>query len=56
MIESSDFRMTRIPLNHGGGHMPAVGFGTLIPNRIQTRQRFNEVVKTGIPGFIPQGK
>ena len=23
-------------------------------NRIQTRQRFNEVVKTGIPGFIPQ--
>ena len=25
-------------------------------NRIQTRQRFNEVVKTGSPGFIPQGK
>jgi aldehyde reductase len=25
-------------------------------NRIQTRQRLNEVVKTGIPGFIPQGK
>jgi hypothetical protein len=24
--------------------------------RIQTRQRFNEVVKTGSPGFIPQGK
>jgi aldehyde reductase len=24
-------------------------------NRIQTRQRFNEVVKTGTPGFIPQG-
>jgi diketogulonate reductase-like aldo/keto reductase len=24
--------------------------------RIQTRQRFNDVVKTGIPGFIPQGK
>ena len=23
-------------------------------NRIQTRQRLNEVVKTGIPGFIPQ--
>jgi len=22
-------------------------------NRIQTRQRFNEVVKTGSPGFIP---
>jgi alcohol dehydrogenase (NADP+) len=25
-------------------------------NRIQTRQRLNEVVKTGIPGFIPQAK
>jgi diketogulonate reductase-like aldo/keto reductase len=25
-------------------------------NRIQTRQRFNEVVKTGSPGFIPQDK
>jgi alcohol dehydrogenase (NADP+) len=24
-------------------------------NRIQTRQRFNQVVKTGSPGFIPQG-
>ena len=25
-------------------------------NRIQTRQRFNDVVKTGSPGFIPRGK
>ena len=25
-------------------------------NRIQTRQRFNEVVKTGSPGFIPKGR
>ena len=24
-------------------------------NRIQTRKRLNTVVKTGIPGFIPQG-
>jgi alcohol dehydrogenase (NADP+) len=24
-------------------------------NRIQTRQRLNTVVKTGVPGFIPQG-
>ena len=24
-------------------------------NPIQTRQRLNEVVKTGIPGFIPEG-
>jgi aldehyde reductase len=25
-------------------------------NRIQTRHRLNEVVKTGVPGFIPQGR
>jgi len=25
-------------------------------NRIQTRQRLNQVVKTGSPGFIPQGR
>jgi alcohol dehydrogenase (NADP+) len=25
-------------------------------NRIETRQRFNQVVKTGSPGFIPQGR
>jgi alcohol dehydrogenase (NADP+) len=25
-------------------------------NRIQTRQRLNQVVKTGVPGFIPQGR
>jgi alcohol dehydrogenase (NADP+) len=25
-------------------------------NRIQTRQRLNPVVSTGVPGFIPQGK
>jgi len=32
MIESSDLRMTRIPLAHGAGRMPALGFGTLIPD------------------------
>jgi len=25
-------------------------------NRIQTRQRFNQLVKNGSPGFIPQGR
>ena len=25
-------------------------------SRIQTRQRLNEVVKTGVPGFVPQGR
>ena len=25
-------------------------------SRIQTRRRLNEVVKTGVPGFIPRGE
>src|SRR4029453_7703730 len=36
MIESSDLRTTRIPLNQGAGHMPALGFGTLIPDAALT--------------------
>jgi alcohol dehydrogenase (NADP+) len=36
MIESSDLRITRIPLNHGAGQMPALGFGTLIPDAALT--------------------
>ena len=34
--------------------LPEDAFGEI--NRIQTRQRLNNVVNTGIPGFIPQGK
>ena len=36
MIASSDLRNTRLPLNHGVGHMPALGFGTLIPDKVVT--------------------
>ena len=32
MVESSEFRSTRIPLNEGTGQMPVLGFGTLIPD------------------------
>ncbi len=31
MTTSDKFREMRIPLNHGSGAIPAVGFGTLIP-------------------------
>jgi diketogulonate reductase-like aldo/keto reductase len=34
--------------------LPADAFDEI--NRIQTRQRFNEVVKTGSPGFIPRSR
>jgi hypothetical protein len=38
MATPDAFRYTRIPLAHGPGAMPAVGFGTLIPDPIATRQ------------------
>ena len=36
MIEPSDLRMTRIALDHGAGHMRALGFGTLTPGAAVT--------------------
>ena len=39
MIESSDLRIRRIPLKHGTGQMPALGFGTLIPDPAVTATR-----------------
>src|ERR1700755_3451819 len=36
MTGSSDLRLTRIPLNNGSGQMPALGFGTLIPDAAVT--------------------
>jgi hypothetical protein len=43
MIESSDLRMTRIPFSRRAGQMPALGFGTLIPDAAlveRERKRF----------------
>ena len=36
MIAASDFRATKLPLSHGAGLMPALGFGTLIADRAET--------------------
>src|SRR5215475_10349485 len=37
MPESDNLRHTRIPLNNGSGAIPALGFGTLIPDPVATR-------------------
>jgi alcohol dehydrogenase (NADP+) len=47
MIESSDFRMTTMPLNHGGGHMPVFGFGTLISDPAVTRTATQAALEVG---------
>ena len=51
MIESSDLRMNRIPLNHGTGHMPALGFGTLIPDAALTITATRDALESGFRHF-----
>ena len=51
MIESSDLRMTRIPLRHGAGHMPALGFGTLIPDPAVTITATRDALDAGFRHF-----
>ena len=40
-------RYTRIPLAHGSGAIPAVGFGTLIPELLATRQATKTALEVG---------
>src|ERR1700740_1968588 len=51
MIESSDLRMTRIPLTHGTGNIPALGFGTLIPDPALTITATRDALEAGFRHF-----
>ncbi|SOE54350.1 Aldo/keto reductase [Burkholderia sp. OK233] len=51
MVESSDFRVRRIVLNHGGGRMPAVGFGTLISDVATTASATRDALEVGYRHF-----
>jgi len=51
MIESSDLRMTRMPLNNGAGSMPALGFGTLIPDTTVTKTATRDALDAGFRHF-----
>ena len=51
MIESSDFQLTRIPLNNGAGRMPALGFGTLIPDPTVTITATRDALNAGFRHF-----
>ncbi|HTF44439.1 MAG TPA: aldo/keto reductase [Terriglobales bacterium] len=51
MIESSDFRMTRMRLNHGSGDMPVLGFGTLIPDAATTISATRDALEAGFRHF-----
>ena len=51
MIESSDLRMSRIPLSHGAGRIPALGFGTLIPDPAVTITATKDALAAGFRHF-----
>jgi len=51
MIESSDFRTKKIPLNQGAGYMPVLGFGTLIPDVATTISATKDALEAGFRHF-----
>src|ERR1700749_3109972 len=51
MTTSDGLRDTRIPLNHGFGTVPAVGFGTLIPDPLVTGQATKTALEVGFRHF-----
>ena len=51
MAPQDTLRYTRIPLTHGSGAIPAVGFGTLIPDPVATRQATKAALEVGFRHF-----
>lgn len=51
MTESSDFRLARLPLKNGAGRMPALGFGTLIPDAAVTITATRAALDAGFRHF-----
>jgi aldehyde reductase len=51
MIDFSDLRLKRMPLNNGSGQMPALGFGTLIPDAAVTITATREALEAGFRHF-----
>ena len=47
MATPDTLRHTRIPLTHGSGAIPAVGFGTLIPDPLATKQATKSALEVG---------
>src|SRR5690349_1805534 len=47
MMESDNLRYTKMALNNGSGAMPALGFGTLIPDLVATRTATKTALEAG---------
>lgn len=51
MAEPDKLRFTRLPLNNGSGAIPALGFGTLIPDGIATKEATKAALEAGFRQF-----
>ncbi|MGO9927123.1 MAG: aldo/keto reductase [Mycobacterium sp.] len=51
MIASEELRRSRIQLTHGSGAIPVVGFGTLIPGLVETKQAVKTALGVGFRHF-----
>src|SRR5579884_1578123 len=47
MVESDNLRYTKMALNNGSGAIPALGFGTLIPDPVATRAATKAALEAG---------
>src|ERR1700731_2884137 len=47
MVESDNLRYTKMALNNGSGAIPALGFGTLIPDPMATRTATKAALEAG---------
>jgi diketogulonate reductase-like aldo/keto reductase len=50
-MASDSLREAKIPLTHGSGAMPAVGFGTLIPDPLATKEATKAALEVGFRHF-----
>ena len=51
MLVPSDFRLLKMPLPGGAGSMPALGFGTLIPDAAVTVTATRAALEAGFRHF-----
>src|SRR5690349_19293562 len=51
MSDTDGLRYTRIPLNNGFDEIPALGFGTLIPDPIATKEATRAALEVGFRQF-----
>src|SRR3954471_3035659 len=47
MLATDSLRYTKLPLNNGSGAIPALGFGTLIPDPVATRIATKAALEAG---------